>query len=104
MKRQPVKLCTISLLIALAPIGISVFVLVALSIAFALNAGPGSGALFGISILPFILLLVFAIDCAAHMIGIAGIIQKNGNKVAALIGVILSMTPIALLVALFIKS
>ena len=104
MKRQPLNLGTLSLLIALVPIGISVIVLVILSIAFALNAGPGFGALFGIIILPFILLLAFAIDCVALMMGIAGIIQKNGNKMAAFFGIILSVAPIALFTTLLINS
>lgn len=46
-------------------------------------AGPGFGALFGIVVLPLVLLLLFIVDCIALIIGIAGIFEKNGNKVPA---------------------
>ena len=92
------KLGFLSLLIALTPLAILAFVLLFISIAFALT-GHGFGALFGMIILPFILLIIFAIDCTALIMGIAGIFQKNGNKMAALSGIILSLAPIILLVA-----
>lgn len=99
MEGKIAKLGTLSLLTALAPIAILAFVLLIISIAFALKAGHGFGALFGIIILPFILLIVFAIDCAALVMGIAGIFEKNGNKMAAFFGITLSLVPIILLVA-----
>lgn len=104
MERDQGKLGVLSLLIALVPIFISAIVLLVLSIAFALEAGPGFGALFGIIILPIILLLVLAIDCVALMIGIAGIFEKNGNKLAAFFGITLSVAPIVLFITLFINS
>ena len=102
MEKKTTTLGTLSLLIALAPVVILASVLLIISIAFALNAGPGFGALFGIIILPFILLIVLAIDCAALIMGIAGIFQKNGNKMAAFFGIILSFMPITLFVAFHI--
>ena len=104
MEKNSWKLGTFSLLIALAPVVILTFVILFLFVADALNAGPSFAGLFGIVILPFILLLVLAIDCAALMMGIAGIFQKNGNKMAAFIGIILSVAPIALFTTLFINS
>ena len=98
------KLGFLSLLIALAPIAILAFAALILSIAFALKAGPGFGALFGIIILPFMLIIVLAIDCAALIMGIAGIFQKNGNKMAASSGIILSLVPITLLVTAYFNG
>ena len=104
MGRKIAKLGTLSLLIALVPIAILAFAALILSIAFALNAEPGFGALFGIIILPFILIIVLAIDCAALIMGIAGIFQKNGNKMAASSGIILSLVPITLLVTAYFNG
>ena len=104
MERKKGKLGLLSLLIALIPIVIAAIIFLALSIAFALDAGPGFGALFGIIILPFILLAAFAIDCAALLIGIAGMFEKSGNKIAAFFGIILSVATIALFIYLFTNS
>ena len=105
MNRKPEKLGTWALLIALGPIVVLAIVfLIYLIATYTLTAGPGFLALFGIIILPFILLLLFAIDCGALIIGIAGIFEKNGNKNAAFLGIILSVTPIALFIALFVNT
>ena len=69
-----------------------------------LVAGPGFGALFGMIILPHVLLLLFAVDCVALIIGIAGIFEKNGNKNPAIFGIILSAAPIALLATFFVNG
>ena len=99
------KLGVLSLRISLIPIVISLIVfLVYLIAAYVLMAGPGFGALFGIVFLPFVLLLLFVIDCVALIIGIAGIFKKNGNKIPAFLGIILSAAPIALLANLFING
>ena len=104
MGKKVAKLGALSLLTALVPVVILAFVLLILSIAIALRAGPGFGALFGIIILPFILLVVLAIDCAALIMSIAGIFQKNGNKMATSFGIILSFVPITLLVAIYMHG
>ena len=99
------KLGVLSLRISLIPIVISLIVfLVYLIAAYVLMAGPGFGALFGIVFLPLVLLLLFAIDCVALIIGIAGIFERNGDKITAFLGVTLSMVPFALFIALFINS
>ena len=98
------KLGVLSVLIALGPIVISVIVFLAyLLAAYVLKAGPGFGALFGIIFLPLVLLLLFVIDCVALIIGIAGIFEKNSNKISAFLGIILSAAPIALLATYFIN-
>ena len=95
----------LSLRISLIPIVISLIVfLVYLIAAYVLMAGPGFGALFGIVFLPLVLLLLFAIDCVALIIGIAGIFEKNGNKIPAFLGIILSVAPIALLATFFMNG
>ena len=99
------KLGVLSLRISLIPIVISLIVfLVYLIAAYALMAGPGFGALFGIIFLPLVLLLLFVVDCVALIIGIAGILEKNSNKIAAFLGIILSAAPIALLVTFFFNG
>ena len=99
------KLEVLSLRISLIPIVISLIAfLVYLIAAYVLMAGPGFGALFGIIFLPLILLLLFVIDCVGLIIGIAGIFEKNGNKVSAFVGIILSAAPIALLVTFFVNG
>ena len=99
------KLGVLSLRISLIPIVISLIVfLVYLIAAYVLMAGPGFGALFGIIFLPLILLLLFVIDCVALIIGIAGIFEKNGNKIPAFVGIILSVAPISLLVTFFVNG
>ena len=99
------KLGVLSLRISLIPIVISLIVfLVYLIAAYVLMAGPGFGALFGIIFLPLILLLLFVIDCVALIIGIAGIFEKNGNKIPAFVGIILTAEPIALLVTFFVNG
>ena len=99
------KLGVWSLLIAMIPIAILVIVfLTYLLAAYVLMAGPGFGALFGIIFLPFLLLLVFAIDCVALIIGMAGIFEKNGNKASAFLGIILSLVPITLLVTFYVNG
>ena len=105
MKRKPGKFGAWSLLIALIPIIVlAIISLVYYIAAFVLMAGPGFGALFGIILLPLVLLLVFAIDCVALIIGIIEIFEKKSNKIAAFSGIILSVAPITLLVALFING
>ena len=104
MEKNSWKLGTFSLVIALAPVVILALVVLFLFVADALNAGPGFAGMFGIVILPFILLLVLAIDCVALMMGIAGIFQKKGNKMAAFVGIILSIVPITLLVVFYING
>ena len=105
MKRKPGKFGAWSLLIALIPIIIlAIISLVYYIAAFVLMAGPGFGALFGIIILPFILLIVLTIDRSALIMGITGIFQKNGNKMAAFFGIILSLVPINLLVSFYLNG
>ena len=99
------KLGVLSLRISLIPIVISLIVfLVYFIAAYVLMTGPGFGALFGIIFLPLILLLLFVIDCVALIIGIAGIFEKNGNKIPAFVGIILTAAPIALLVTFFVNG
>ncbi len=103
--KMKMKLGVLSLLISLIPIVISLIVfLVYLIAAYVLMAGPGFGALFGIIFLPLLLILLFVIDCVALIIGIAGIFDKNGNKIPAFFGIILSAAPIALLVNFFVNG
>jgi len=99
------KLGVLSLRISLIPIVISLIVfLVYLIAAYVLMAGPGFGALFGIIFHPLILFLLFVVDCVALIIGIAGIFEKNGNKITAFVGIILSAAPIALMVTFLAKG
>ena len=99
------KLGVLSLRISLIPIVISLIVfLVYLIAVYVLMAGPGFSALFGIISLPLVLLLLFVIDCVASIIGIAGILEKNGNKIPAFLGIIFSAAPIALLATFFING